>query len=128
MAATAKSASTEAVKKETAEVKPSETTATQAAELNMVVSDTEEDEEFMGDDLSSFDEGVAPPEKDSPDLIILNKKIQELDEAKKWKQANPLENVVVKRPEQNPLHPNVYFDKYMVSFSSILIVTRTWNR
>lgn len=110
MAAVAKSASTEVTKAGEKVENAGEKTQ---AELNMVVSDTEDDEEFMGDDLSSFDEGVAPLEKDNPDLIILNKRIQEVEEAKKWKGANPTDNTVVKRPEQNPLHPNVYFDKYM---------------
>lgn len=111
MAATAKSAPAEVKKSESTEA--ASATASQI-ELNMEVSDTEDDDEFLGDDLSSFDEGVAPPEKDRPDLIILNRKLQELEEAKKWKQANPNDtNCIVKRPEQDPLHPNVYFDKYM---------------
>ncbi|KAL5288224.1 hypothetical protein ACFFRR_008835 [Megaselia abdita] len=112
MAATAKAATAQAAK--TQESATDSSAATTQAEINMVVSDTEDDEEFLADDLSSFDEGVAPPEKDNPDLIILTRKIQELDEAKKWRQANPGDtNCVIKRPEQNPLHPNVYFDKYM---------------
>lgn len=78
-----------------------------------MVSDTEDDEEFLSNDLSSFDEGVAPPEKDNPDMIILFKKLEELEEAKKWKGANPTDTTVVKRPEVHSLHPNVYFDKYM---------------
>lgn len=110
MAATAKTTEVKAdVAKATTESKE---TASAIAEA-MAVSDTEDDEEFMVNDISSFDEGVAPPEKDNPDLIILYRKIEEIDEAKKWKGANPTDNTVVKRPEQHPLHPNVYFDKYM---------------
>lgn len=108
MAATAKTE----VKADLAKAK-TESKETASNHEEMAVSDTEDDEEFMVNDISSFDEGVAPPEKDDPNLIILYRKIEEIEEAKKWKGANPTDNTVVKRPEQHPLHPNVYFDKYM---------------